>query len=104
MTVIIFSSKATRIWSIVREYFDKAKGTADITDAPAETPAESADEVVILAGNINDNVESETADTEAEAESAEKNNYGTSFPNSNGGRTIDMTIPRARQCFCRLVD
>ena len=54
-----------------------AKGTADTTEAEAEaeTPAvESADEVVEPeVENINDNAESETADTiEAEAESTDE--------------------------------
>lgn len=52
-----------------------AKGTADTTEAEAETPAvESADEVVEPeVENINDNAEPETADTtEAEAESTDE--------------------------------
>ncbi len=82
----------------LREYFLAAKGTADITEAEAETPAvEFADEVVEPeAENINDNAESETADTtEAEAESVDENNYGTSFPNSNGGRTTSASFQRS---------
>lgn len=52
-----------------------AKGTADTTEADAETPAvESADEVVEPeAENINDNAESEASDTtEADAESTDE--------------------------------
>lgn len=52
-----------------------AKGTADTTEAGPETPAvEFADEVVEPeVENINDNAESETADTtEAETESTDE--------------------------------
>lgn len=52
-----------------------AKGTADTTEAEAEIPAvESADEVVEPeVENINDNAESEAADTtEADAESTDE--------------------------------
>lgn len=52
-----------------------AKGTADTTEAEAETQVvESADEVVEPeVENINDNAESEASDTtEAEAESADE--------------------------------
>lgn len=52
-----------------------AKGTADTTEDEAEIPAvESVDEVVEPeVENINDNAESETADTtEAEAESTDE--------------------------------
>ncbi len=80
-----------------------SKARPTLSRAEAETPAvESADEVVEPeVENINDNAESETADTtEAEAESADENNYGTRFSNSNGG--VEVLIHALGNAFCRL--
>ncbi len=85
-----------RAWQSIRD-ISAAKARPSITGL-AETPAvESADGLSGRVENINDNTESRRPILPGWG--WRWCNYGTRFPNSNGGRTADNAIPRARQCF-----